>query len=155
MSDQASAYPASFAKTQYSGFDRDKYLVHGPQASEIELSRLDTAPLLPHGLPYGASQSSLPASPPSRIGTPINRLEPDELTPALSQQPYISPYQSPATPHSDPYAFPPGVYPSHGEAREAPTHRPQPSRHGSNFSYASPDASPNIGGESNMAGRGA
>jgi calcium permeable stress-gated cation channel len=152
MSDQA-----SIAKTQYTGYDRNKYLAHGPQASEIELSRLDTgdqAPLLPHMLPYGQSQSSLPAYPPSRIGTPVGRIAPDEIpTPPL---PYQSPYQSPASAYpSDSYAYPPGVYQPPYESREAPMHRPQPSRQGSSYSYAQPNTSPNVGGEANMAGRGA
>ncbi|KAI0302360.1 DUF221-domain-containing protein [Multifurca ochricompacta] len=114
-----------------------RYFSQGPgRDSEIELSRFDAdqQPLLPATLVAGGGQSShsLPA-----YSTP--------------QPPYAAPMPTQ-------YPPPPGTayhgqMPSYDGHREAPTHRPYPSRESSGYSYSN-----NPGRESpglNVAGRGA
>ncbi|KAI0062426.1 DUF221-domain-containing protein [Artomyces pyxidatus] len=141
MSDAGSVYPS---KSQFYEGGRaspaptvpgyNNYLAHGAQNSEIELSRLD----IPyHGdqqplLPNAQSTSSLPGY-------------------SLPQQPYDSPQAQ--------YPPPPGINPAYHASspsdgyREAPTHRPYPSRQASGYTQPQPPRPD--GGPVNMAGRGA
>ncbi|TFY80097.1 hypothetical protein EWM64_g3912 [Hericium alpestre] len=144
LSDSASVYPS---KSQFYVNGRgspapsgrlqayDRYLQHGPQQSEIELSRLDLPytdqqPLLPPGSRYNApSTSSLPG-----YDSPVQQYPPQQYPP------------------------PPGVAPAYiasmDDFREAPLHRPYPSRQGSQFSHAA-SRSGDLDQTMNVAGRGA
>lgn len=135
MSDTASLYPS---KGQFYDGGRSSpapaipgyntYLAHGTQASEIELSQLN--------LPYvGDEQPLLP-------GTQSTSSLPGYATPPQTYEQYPPPPGVAPVYHSN--------SPSDGY-REAPMHRPYPSRQASG--YAPSQAGPP--GPVNMAGRGA
>ncbi|KAI0313029.1 hypothetical protein OF83DRAFT_1176076, partial [Amylostereum chailletii] len=161
MSDAGSAYPSKPG------------MFRGILGSEIELSRFDgpyndQAPLLPPPGFVGPNQSmsSLPSyhnSPQQAYSSPQNTYTSPQQSYTSPQQTYNSPQQTYNSPQFEsPQAqYPPpgagmGMAPvyhaqSQGDYRQAPTHRPPPSRQGSAFTYAGSAEGP---GEMNMAGRG-